>query len=316
MCELLALLPLNGRSWMSEEVGMTEPKRIVVFGDVIDDIIVTPSGMIRNDTDTPSNIQRRAGGSAANMASWFASIGGDVDFVGRVGVMDLERHSGVLREAGVRPRLAADHELSTGTIIILLDGDSRSMLTDRGANAAMGPDAVSDSLLDGASLVHFTGYSLFGQDDVAGFPRLIERAKERGVLVSVDAGSAGFLSDFGPPRFLSAIAGSTILFPNLDEGRALTGLVNPREIAKALATKFPIVVLTLGTGGILVAGPDEVVSVNVVPASMVDPTGAGDAFCAGFLSEWLESGDLRRSAEAGSRLAAKAVEGIGGRPIR
>jgi sugar/nucleoside kinase (ribokinase family) len=294
---------------MADEAG-----RIVVFGDVIDDVIATPSGPIRQDTDTPSSIERRAGGSAANTASWFAHVGGAVDFVGRVGVMDLERHSKILRDAGVRPMLAADHVLPTGTIVILIDGNSRTMLTERGANAALDPDAVSDAVLSGASVVHFTGYSLFGRDDTVGFRRLIKRAKALGVQVSVDAGSAGFLADFGAARFLDAIAGASILFPNLEEGRALTGLVDPLEVAVALSARFPTVVLTLGAAGTIVAGGGEAVSVGVVPTTMVDPTGAGDAFCAGFLREWIESGDRRAAAEAGSRLAATAVEVVGGRP--
>src|SRR5580692_4889273 len=125
--------------------------RIVVFGDIIDDIIATPSGAIRPDTDTPASIQRRGGGSAANMAVWIATLGVAVDFVGRVGVLDLERHSRVLREAGVRPMLAADHDLPTGTIVILVEGDKRSMLTERGTNAAVDPESVSDAILVGAT---------------------------------------------------------------------------------------------------------------------------------------------------------------------
>jgi sugar/nucleoside kinase (ribokinase family) len=291
-----------------------EARRIVVFGDVIDDVIATPSGPIRRDTDTPSSIEHRAGGSAANTASWFAHVGGTVDFVGRVGVMDLERHSSLLRDAGVRPMLAADHVLPTGTIVILIEGSSRTMFTERGANAALDPDAVSDAVLDGASLVHFTGYSLFGREDIAGFRRLIKRAKALGVQVSVDAGSAGFLEDFGAARFLDSIAGASILFPNLEEGRTLTGLADPHEVVLALARRFPTVVLTLGAAGAIVGGGGEAVAVDAVPASLVDPTGAGDAFCAGFLREWIESGDRRAAAEAGSRLAATAVEVVGGRP--
>lgn len=292
-----------------------EDRRVVVFGDVIDDIIATPSGAIREDTDTPSSIERRAGGSAANMATWLARAGGTVDFVGRVGVMDLERHSRILRDAGVRPMLAADHTLPTGTIVIIVEGDRRTMLTERGANAALEPGAVSDAILEGASAMHFTGYSLFGRADTSGFRRLIKRAKSRGVQVSVDAGSSGFLVDFGPDRFLDAIAGAAILFPNLDEGRALTGLDDPAEIADKLAQKFPVVVLTLGTQGVLVATNGEpVVFVEATRAETTDPTGAGDAFCAGFLLEWIASADRRAAAEAGSRLAAHAVEAIGGRP--
>jgi sugar/nucleoside kinase (ribokinase family) len=292
-----------------------EPGRFVVFGDVIDDIIVTPNGPIRSDTDTPSSIERRGGGSAANMATWLAAVGVPVDFVGRVGVLDLERHSRILGEAGVRPMLAADHVLPTGTIIILVDGDKRSMLTERGANAALDPDAVSDPLLDGAVALHFTGYSLFDRKDTAGFAKLIRRARSRGVCVSVDAGSAGFLEDFGPRRFLQAIAGAEMLFPNLDEGRVLTGLDDPQAIAEKLARKFPVVALTMGSAGIVVAVKGDSFAMDVTPAKTVDPTGAGDAFCAGFLSEWVSSRDARAAAEAGSKLAGRAVTVVGGRPI-
>jgi sugar/nucleoside kinase (ribokinase family) len=288
--------------------------RIVVFGDVIDDVIATPSGAIRPDTDTPATIERRGGGSAANTAAWLATTGMAVDFVGRVGVMDLERHTRVLRDAGIRPMLAGDHTLPTGTIVILVDGNTRSMLTERGANAALDPDSVSDAILAGATALHFTGYSLFGKSETVGFTRLIKRAKSRGLQVSVDAGSAGFLTDFGAKRFLTAIAGADLLFPSLDEGRELTGLDDPIAIASKLAKTFPLVALTLGSAGVVVANRNEAVLVEVVPAKTVDPTGAGDAFCAGFLAEWIATRDVRAAAEAGSKLAAQAIAVIGGRP--
>jgi sugar/nucleoside kinase (ribokinase family) len=288
--------------------------RVVVFGDVIDDVIATPSGAIRPDTDTPARIERRGGGSAANTAAWLATLGPAVDFVGRVGVLDLERHTRVLREAGVRAMLAGDHVLPTGTIVILVEGDKRSMLTERGANAALDPDSVSDAILDGASALHFTGYSLFGRSETSGFARLIRRAKSRGVHVSVDAASAGFMKDFGARRFLAAIAGADLLFPSLDEGRALTGLDDPESIARMLAKEFPVVALTLGSSGVIVASKGDPIVVDVVRVKTVDPTGAGDAFCAGFLAEWLHSRDARAAAGAGARLAARAVGVIGGRP--
>ncbi|MEJ1230541.1 MAG: PfkB family carbohydrate kinase [Galbitalea sp.] len=300
--------------WAADGSVIASVPRTVVFGDVIDDVIVTPIGAIRPDTDTPSAIVRRGGGSAANTAVWLAQVGTAVDFVGRVGVLDLERHSRVLREAGVRPMLAADHVLPTGTIVILVEGDTRSMLTERGANAALDPESVSDAILGGANALHFTGYSLFGRDDTAGFSRLIKRARSRGVHISVDAGSAGFLADFGGKRFLDAIKGVDLLFPSLDEGRVLTSLEDPEAIAVKLAKRFPLVALKLGSRGAIVAGGGDPIHVAAVPAETIDPTGAGDAFCAGFLSEWLVSRDRHAAAEAGARLAARAVTVVGGRP--
>ncbi len=290
-------------------------KRIVVFGDVIDDIVVVPSGPIRNDTDTPSSIRHRAGGSAANAASWLADQGVTVDFVGRVAAEDVSRHSAILESFGVSPHLIADTEHPTGTIVVLVDGNNRSMLTERGANAWLTADDVGDELLEQASVVHFTGYSIFASVDHAPLRRLIERATAHGVTVSVDPASAGNLEDFGSDAFLDVIAGVGMLFPNLDEGRALTGLDHPEDMAAALAERVPLVALTLGTGGVVVAERgSEPVRVAAQETAIVDPTGAGDAFTAGFLAAWVRGADAAAAAREGVAVAARAVATVGGRP--
>lgn len=292
-----------------------EGKRIVVFGDVIDDIVVVPTGPIRSDTDTPSSIRHRAGGSAANAASWLGFVGAHVDFVGRVGADDVSRHSEILLGFGVTSHLDADTENPTGTIVVLVDGNSRSMLTERGANAWLTADAVTDDLLDHAAVVHFTGYSLYHSTDHEPLRRLFERAAQRGVTVSVDPASAGDLDDFGVDNFLNLVEGAGILFPNLDEGVALTGLTDPMAIAGALAERFALVVLTMGADGVVVAEAGGTpVFVSSEPAVIVDPTGAGDAFSAGFLAAWTRGADVAAAAGSGVAVAAQAVATVGGRP--
>ena len=289
--------------------------RIVVFGDVIDDIVVVPTGPIRTDTDTPSSIRHRPGGSAANAASWLGSAGATVDFVGRVADVDVTKHEAIFAGFGVTPHLQADSEHPTGTIVVLVDGNNRSMLTERGANAWLTADAVTDELLEGASVVHFTGSSIYDSTDHAPIRRLIERAAERGVTVSVDPASAGSLHDFGIDAFLHLVDGVGILLPNFDEGKALTGLDEPREIAAALGKLFPLVVLTLGAHGVAIA--EEGKDVTTVPsedAAIVDPTGAGDAFSAGFLAAWTSGQNAVDAARAGVSVAARAVTTVGGRP--
>ncbi len=289
--------------------------RVVVFGDVIDDIVVVPDGPIRRDTDTPSSIRNRAGGSAANAASWLADLGAEVDFVGRVAAEDVPRHSAILEAFGVTPHLIGDTEHPTGTIVVLVDGNNRSMLTERGANAWLSADDVGDELLDHASVVHFTGYSVFDSADHLPVRRLIERAAARGVAVSVDPASAGNLDDFGSEEFFEVIAGAGILFPNFEEGRVLTGLDGPEEIAAALAARVPLVALTLGTDGVVVAQRgQEPVRVAAQESAIVDPTGAGDSFTAGFLASWITGADAVASAKAGVKVAARAVATVGGRP--
>jgi sugar/nucleoside kinase (ribokinase family) len=288
--------------------------RLVAFGDVIDDVVAMPYEAIRVDTDTPASIGFRAGGSAANTAAWLGSLGATVDFVGSVGASDVDRHGALLRDAGVTPHLVGHPTLTTGTIVIIVEGDRRTMLTERGANAELDPSDVPNALLEDAAVLHLTGHALLNAAGSDGFADLIARAAAAGAQVSVDPGSAGFIADYGAERFLQAIGGATMLFPSLDEGRALTGLDEPEAIVAELAMTFPTVVLTMGTSGVVIVHDGTTLIVPAVAVPIVDPTGAGDAFCAGFLDKWVRTGDLARSASAGARVASSAVGVIGGRP--
>lgn len=296
--------------------------RALVVGDVIDDIIVVPVGPVRPDTDTTARISRHEGGSAANTAAWMASQGAPVDFVGCVGPGDRGRHDAVLRDLGVRPHLSEHPSLTTGTIVIVVEGEQRTMLTDRGANAGLGVDAVTDELLAGAGVLHLTGYSLvdaFSADDLEG---LIDRAHAHGVLVSLDPGSAGFIADYGVDAFRAALRGVDVLLPNLAEGRLLAGLTDvhaPADavLAEALLDLAPAVVLTHGAGAVVVARRGEsTASIDVEAIEAVDPTGAGDAFTAGLLSSLLGGADLVEAARAGVRVARLAVSRPGARPLQ
>lgn len=288
---------------------------IVVMGDVIDDILVQPLRPVEADSDTPAAITARPGGSAGNAAAWLGSLGAEVVFVGRVGTAEAERHAALFQAAGVEPRLTADPDRPTGAVVSIVEGQSRTMYTQRGANTAFDPASVTDGLLERAAVLHLTGYTLFGAADHAPFRALFERARAHGVAVSVDPGAASFLRGDGAARFLAAVDGATLLFPNLDEGAALTGLARPAEIARALTERFPVVALTLGATGCLAAAAGAGhVEVDAVPAAVVDTTGAGDAFAAGFLAEWVRSASLAAAARAGVTVAARSVARIGGRP--
>lgn len=189
------------------------------------------------------------------------------------------------------------------------------MLTERGANAALRVDAVTDALLADASVLHVSGYSILDGFGAANTRQLIARATAAGVPVSVNPASTGYITDFGVEAFSDAIAGATLLFPNLGEARLLSGEDDPDAAARALGRRFPVVAMTLGSEGVLVVA-DGAAPVRVpAPATrMVDPTGAGDAFTAGFLETWTQTGDAVTAAETGVFVAASAVTVIGGRP--
>jgi sugar/nucleoside kinase (ribokinase family) len=276
---------------------------ILVVGDVIDDTVVIPSGPIRADTDTASVIRRVAGGSAANTAAWLAALGADVAFVGAVNAADVDRHTALL--PGVDVHLQAV-EAATGAIIVLVQGQERAMLTDRGANADLDFDAIPDDLI--RAHVHLTGHSMAASDGSA-FARFVRRAKAAGVTVSVSPGSVAYIDSLGPERFAEVTAGADVLFASLVEAAALAGTSDPEIIAARI--QAPTLVLTNGAEGVIVDG----VRVPAVPASVViDPTGAGDAFCAGFLARWVIDEDAVASAGAGTEVAARAVGVVGGRP--
>ena len=248
-----------------------------------------------------------SGGSAANTAAWLGSLGARVDFVGSVAAADVDRHAALL--PNVAAHLRGDAELPTGTIVVIVEGERRAMLTERGANARLDPADVADAMLGAAGVLHIAGHALLND---AGIGDLIARAHAAGTAVSVAPGSAGFIADFGVEAFLAQIAGADILFPSLEEGRLLTGLADPEAVALALPAAT--VVLTLGRDGVAVAHDGVVTFVEAVTVPVVDPTGAGDAFCAGFLDQWVRTGDPVVSARAGVLVASRAVGVIGGRP--
>ncbi|MDO9590699.1 MAG: PfkB family carbohydrate kinase, partial [Microcella sp.] len=227
--------------------------RAVVVGDVIDDIIVVPSGPVRPDTDTVARITRHEGGSAANTAAWMASLGAPVDFVGCVGAGDRERHGGVLRDLGVTAHLSEHPSLATGTIVIVVDGEQRTMLTDRGANAALRAASVTDAMLSDAAVLHLSGYSLVDAFTAADLGDLIARAHAHDAIVTLDPGSAGFIADYGVAEFRAALRGVDLLLPNHDEGRLLASAHDDRAIVASLLEIVPAMVLTRGAGSVLIA---------------------------------------------------------------
>lgn len=288
------------------------PDRIICYGDIIDDIVVAPKGPIRVDTDTPSMIRSRPGGSAANTAAWLGAIEAPVDLVGVVGAGDAARHRKLL--PGVTAHLREHDSLQTGRIVIIIQNERRDMLTDRGANVDLSPDDITAAMLKRARLVHFTGHMLMNTDGYARVRTLIERCRAHGVFVSVSPGSVGFIQDVGIERARRAFAGADIVFAGLEDGKALAGTDDHLAAVAALNEQFEIAIVTRGSEGVTAGERGNIFSLEIEALPTVDPTGAGDAFSAGFLENWITTWDVRSAAEAGVELAAEAVGVLGGRP--
>ncbi|MFD8980611.1 carbohydrate kinase family protein [Streptomyces sp. NPDC059564] len=292
----------------------------MVVGDVVTDVVAVHTEPLAPATDTAARIRTLPGGAGANAACWAARSGAaEVRLLARVGAESARWHERALVDAGVRPRLVVDPVEPTGTVVALVGKDAeRTFLTDSGASLRLCPADWAPALLDGAAHLHLSGYLFFADSSRELALVALRAARTRGVPVSVDPASAGFLAVLGAERFLAAVAGVGVLLPNEDEARLLAGLPEPAGAARAaaeLSRRVPLVVVTRGTGGALVAEGGRVTAeVAAEPAEAVDTTGAGDAFTGGFLAARLAGADPAQAAAAGCRAAARAVTRLGGRP--
>ncbi len=296
--------------------GAPPPGGVLVVGDVMTDLIVRPEGPPAPGSDRSATISERPGGSAANQAAWLGHLGVKVTLAARVGAADRERCAAWLRGFGVRPVLAADARRPTGRLVCLLDPDGeRSFLTDRGANAALGRRDLPAALLDGAALLHVSGYALFAPGPRAAVRALMAAARRRGIAVSVDAASAAPLRHAGAANFRAWTAAATLGFANAAEAAVLAGSDDPATQLAVLASWYGLAVVKRGAAGAELARRDGLRLAR--PARTVavrDSTGAGDAFLAGFLAAWLAGAPPARCLARGIALGTLAVTRLGGQP--
>ncbi|WP_022905421.1 carbohydrate kinase family protein, partial [Curtobacterium sp. B18] len=134
--------------------------------------------------------------------------------------------------------------------------------------------------------------------------------------VTLDPSSAAVVRAVGPSESLEALSGLDALFPSAEEAAALTGAPTVDEAIAVLTEHVPLVVVTMGTDGVLLGrrgrSPQPV---PITPATVVDTLGAGDAFAAGFLRAWAtDPVRVAAAAREGTRVAARALGFVGGRP--
>ncbi len=304
---------------MEGGAGPVESGALLVVGDVITDVVARHRGPLAVGTDTAASIRTVPGGAGANVACWAAHRGGaEVRLLGRVGEEAAAWHERELAAHGVRPRLVVDPRAPTGTVICLVDRDAsaeRTFLTDSGASVRLEPADWSDALLDGVARLHLSGYLLFSEPSRALVTVALKAARARGVPVSMDPASAGFLAELGVERFLELVEGLDVLLPSRDEACLLTGLTDAADAAAELSLRIPLVVAKQGREGALVARSGKVCArVPAVPARPRDTTGAGDAFTGAFLAALLAGTGPQEAAAEGCRAGARAVELVGGRP--
>ena len=293
--------------------------RIVVIGDLMTDTVAHAALPLAKGSDTPAAVSMHGGGSGANIAAWLAVDGAEVAFVGRRGSDIAGRNRDMeLMGYGVDARLVMDPERPTGTCVVMVThrGD-RTMMSDPGANAALSPDDLPKDLFAAGTHLHVSGYTLLNPGSRPAALAACQVASRAGMTVSVDAASPAPVARAGAEPFLQMTNGASLLLLNQDEAAVLTGREDAEQAARVLTAWYPQVVMKLGAEGALFCanGPVEPVRAPALPVEhIVDPTGAGDAFCAGFLPPWLDKKPPGEALASGCRLAAQALAILGARP--
>jgi sugar/nucleoside kinase (ribokinase family) len=294
--------------------------RVVVIGDLMTDTVAHAMLPLAKASDTPATVTMHGGGSGANIAAWLAVDGTEVAFVGRRGADIAGRNRDMeLMGYGVDARLVMDPERPTGTCVVMVThkGD-QTMLSDPGANAALSPDDLPKDLFTPGCHLHVSGYTLLNTGSRQATLAALSMARRAGMTISVDGASSAPLERAGAEPFLQMTNGATLLFVNADQGRVLTGRSEPEQAARVLNAWYPHVVMKLAAQGALyyANGRPDPVRVPAPPVErIVDRTGAGDAFCAGFLPSWLDKKPPGEALTSGCRLAAMAMGLVGARPL-
>lgn len=282
---------------------------VMVIGDVMVDVVANHRDPIATGTDTPARIELSGGGSAANTAAWLATFDDPPRLVAAVGDDDFGRRAvDELLAAGVRFVGSVRPDAGTGACIVLVgpDGD-RTMLPDRGANDRLPVSAIVSSFDPLPAWLHLSGYTLLGEGSRNAAKAAISAALAAGCTVSVDAASAAPLKSVGAAAFLDWIEGASVVFANDDEIEALGG------VQLVLARVASVAVKHGAAGATWTNGVDSAVA-DGIPVDVVDSTGAGDAFAAGWIAACRRGEPIEGALHAAVAAGATAVTRPGARP--
>ena len=289
-------------------------KKILCIGDLALDVISQLKEPINYGNDTASKISSHPGGQAANVATWITRTNSRAHLVARTGndpvgfalISDLDKY-------GVEHLNLMHSGRPTGVVVILVDANGeRTMFPDNGANADL---EVSDlPPLDDVDGVYLSGYALLDFRSRDAVLAMITKVKAAGKPIYFDPTTTGAMKIVSRDEVLSWVSQMDGILLNSEEALYL-GDATDIEIAEKNLQKYtPLVVIKLGSKGAIAVNGSESAKVSAVTTNVVDTTGAGDSFAAGFIPKWLETSDLTQALSAGAALAAKCVASVGARP--
>ncbi|AXV18119.1 ribokinase (plasmid) [Neorhizobium sp. SOG26] len=255
------------------------------------------------------NMEIAAGGGAFIAAAHLAHVGRKVALVTRLGMdtlsTDIEKQ---ILESGVDLRFVerapdAGPQVTVAAVV----GQDRAFLTRRAGPAL--PATLDDAFgWEETRHLHIAEYATLHE-----IPDLVSQAKARGLTVSLDPSwDATLIYDRG---LLKACEGVDLFLPNLEEAEAITGSADPQAAIGKLAQAFPMVALKGGAQGAWLMSQDKLTHAPAETVPVIDTTGAGDAFNAGFIHAWLDGADNDACLKAGIRAGSLAVQMRGGATV-
>ena len=265
--------------------------------------IAEPGEEVRVD-----EVSEQPGGSAANTIAGLARLGVEAGFIGRVGDdvdgarlrMELEKEGVDTQGIGIAPG-------RTGIATVLVDrSGERTMYVYPGVNDELGITPENRSYAKSAKWLHLS--SFVGED-----PFEMQKNILRGLKSKISFAPGMLYAQKGIDALQELIAQAEIVFLNRDEIEMLTGLGYRDGAERLNEIGAAVVVVTLGSDGCYIRTPSAETAVPGYAAKVVDTTGAGDAFCAGFLCGRLNGRPFDECGRMGNRVAARCVESVGAR---
>lgn len=297
---------------------------LLVAGDVNPDVLVVdpdPVPVFGQVERVVREIRLTMGGSSSIMACGAARLGLRVAFCGVVGDDDAGRLTlGLLRDWGIEVTACrVDPANPTAVTVVLARDEDRAILTALGTIGALTTEDIPSDLVARARHLH-VGSTALQPRLRAGLPDLFLHARAAGTTTSFDA---NWDPDERWDDLDGLLATADVCFPNLEEGRHWTGRVEPEEVARGIVARAaatgrsaearPLTVaLKLGADGAIAVLGDEVVHAPAPRVSVVDTTGAGDTFDAGFVTGMLHGWSLERTLMFATACGSASTRAIGG----
>jgi sugar/nucleoside kinase (ribokinase family) len=270
--------------------------------------------------DAMGMAQEMSGGSAANSMAGMAAMGATAAFIGQVAEDQLGlifEHD--LHALGVHfdtPPLVGGPPTGRCLILVTPDGQ-RTMNTCPGASHELSPETISASLIASASILFLEGYLWGPEKPRAAMMKAIDIAHAAGRKVAFTLSESVCIEGRreGCIRMIDS-GGVDLLFANEDEVLQLTGRADLEASIAELKAKVPTLVVTRGPHGAIAIENGERIAIPAAPVGeVVDTTGAGDLFAAGFLTAHCRSASLERCLWTGAIAAAEVIQHYGARPL-